>query len=102
METYTVLALNTSHLTRDDASLFHSITHRYPHALEHPFYGMIMTRDEGYFIKLYSERYLNEDIPEFSSALQKIILYAHDKGHRMIEFDQDAEEYPDLFKTFDW
>ena len=54
METYTVLALNTSHLTRDDASLFHSITHRYPHALEHPFYGMIMTRDEGYFIKLYS------------------------------------------------
>jgi len=63
---------------------------------------MIMARDEGYFIKLYSERYLNENITEFSPALQKIILYAHDEGHRMIEFDRDAEEYPDLFKTFDW
>lgn len=102
METYTALAMSTGHLTRDDNSLLHAITHRHPHALKHHFHGMIMNRDEGYFIKLYDERYLNEDIPEISPALQKIILYAHDQGHRLLEFDCDAPEYPELFDIFNW
>ena len=103
METYTVLAMSTGHLTKEDNSLLHSITHRHHHALENPFYGMVMTREKGYFIKLYDERYLNEEgATEFSPALQKIILHAHDEGHRMVEFDCDAAEYPALFETFNW
>ena len=102
METYTCLALSTGHLTKEDNGLLHSITHRHPHALDHLFYGMVMERDESYFIKLYEERYLNEDIPEFSPALNKIIEHAQSEGHRMIEFDRDAEQYPELFEIFDW
>ena len=101
METYSVLALSTGHLTKEDNALLHGITHHHPHALDHQFYGMVMSREEGYFIKLYEEDYLNE-AAEFSPTLHKIIKYAHTEGHRMIEFDRDAEEYPEFFETFNW
>ena len=111
METYTVLAISTGHITKEDNDAFHSITHRHPHVHGHPFDNMLMARDTGYLMKLYDEAHLNdlvtypEPMPEggrFSSALHKIIMYAHSEGHRMIEFDCDGPEYPELFETFDW
>ena len=111
METYTVLAISTAHITKKDNDVFISITHRHPHVHGHPFANMIMARDAGYFMKLYDEAYLNDlatyqqVMPEggrFSLALHKIIMYAHGEGHRMIEFDCDAPEYPELFETFNW
>ena len=52
METYTTLVLSTAHLTKNDNAVLHSITHRHPHALEHPFANMVMNRDAGNFMKL--------------------------------------------------
>ncbi len=111
METYTVLAISTSHMTKKDNDVLHSITHRHPHGLDHPFANMVMNRDTGYFMKLYDEADLNDltlhpkvidEGMRFSPALQKVIMYAHSEGHRMIEFDCDAPEYPELFETFNW
>ena len=111
MEVYSVLVLSTAHITKEDADVLHSITHRHPYILNHPFANMIMERDTGYFMKLYEEEYLNDlaaypkvmaENMRFSTALQKIITYAYSEGHRMIEFDRDAEKYPEFFETFDW
>jgi len=102
METYTVLALSTGHITKEDNNLLHSITHRHPYTLDHPLRNMIMERDEGYFIKLYDHDPGLNQYPGISEALQKIMDFAYRQGHRLIELNCDAPDYPELFETFDW
>lgn len=100
LETYKVMVVYTGHITKDDNDLLHSLTHRHPHALEHPLRNMIMDRDTGYFIKLYDELELNL-CPEHSSSFNKLIKWAFNNGFRMIEIDCDGPAY-DMFETFDW
>ena len=111
MEEYKVLAISTSHLSKEDTSVFHSLSHHHLDAYDHPFRHMVMARDTGWFIKLYDEADYNDLVTypqaigegmRFSPALHKIIMFAHSNGYRMIEFDRDAEEYPNLFETYDW
>lgn len=59
-----------------------------------PMHGMVMKRDYGWFMKLYSEwdGILEDSVSCFSVELQEIIRACHDAGFRMIEFDRDADE----------
>lgn len=51
---------------------------------------MVFKRDTGFFVKLYEEFEYNLD-PGASETIKEIVLWAHQAGYRMIEFDQDAQ-----------
>jgi len=94
MEEYKVLAISTCHITiKDSATLNKKSKGLGKH--------MILSRDTGWFIKLYEELEYNLK-SEFSPSLIKIITFAHGNGYKMIELDADATEYPKLFEVFDW
>lgn len=89
-DTYQVVALNTSHLPESEiGSVCQSNS------------GMALIRSEGVFIKLYEE--LEETIELWSAypVLTEILKWAHQKGFRMVEFDQAAPEL-DQFTVFEW
>ena len=91
IEEYKVLVLSTEHLTQDDFDILDGMI----------FTNMVMSRDTGYFVKLYSEQCYNTDAYEaLSPSFAKIVQYASDNKFGMIEFDSDAPAQPGLFKTF--
>ena len=110
METYTVLAISTAHILKDDADHLHSISHSHPHALSHPLANMVMARDTGYIVKLYEERHIIDEMMEqekdldveFSPQFHNILQKAHAEGHRMIEFDSDGPIYTEYFNVYNW
>jgi hypothetical protein len=97
VETYRTMVLSTGHLSRDDASRLKS-------AADDPGETMVMAREYGYFVKLYScdgvvdsKDLLYCDNDSFGS----IVRYAVKHGYQLIEFDRDANTYH-FFPTYDW
>lgn len=96
-ESYRVLVLSSSHITAADVSV---LTREAFNADN----GMVMGRDTGFFIKLFSDPSdttmdINKD---YSLALKSIVLWAKEKGYGMIELDADGPVMSDIFPTFDW
>ena len=87
LESYTCCALSTGHLSPSCLLELDQISS-----------NMVMSRDTGYFLKLYDD--LDMNICFTSKVLNKAVAQLHAKGYRLIEFDRDAEEVSDL-PTFD-
>jgi hypothetical protein len=96
VETYKVAALCTAHLTEKDSELLKI-------AGDDPDENMVMSREYGFFIKLYSdEAAVNDNYRHgHSEAINNIIAWALAHGVELIEFDRDAG-CVDGFPTFDW
>lgn len=92
METYSVLAASTGHIELADNGALRVAASQT---------GMVMARHTGYFIKLYQNDKAANIRPGYSSSLQKLIEFAHDKGFGMIELDCDAETL-EGFDLHDW
>ena len=96
MEQYKCLALSTAHLTKKDAALLSDLSSIDP---------MVMSRDTGFFIKLYDDQGGGDDLNYkggYSPDLRRVISYAISHGHRLIEFDNDVEIHGDVFAVHDW
>lgn len=96
VETYKVVALCTAHLTWKDNELLTI-------AAEDPDEAMVMSREYGFFIKLYTDKESVKDNYRHghSEAIKNIIAWALTHGIEMIEFDRDAG-CVDGFPTFEW
>lgn len=92
-ESYKVIALSTAHISCDDSENLMDMA-------DSSDYGMIMSRDSGFFIKLYSESESNH-YKELSDAANLILSWAFNQGARMVEFDCDAGEVEGL-PVFAW
>lgn len=92
IEVYSTMAISTGHMTFDDS--------RYLDRSEN---SMVMKRDTGFFIKLYTGEYdLDKNFSDhYSNALKKVIKYAVEGGFELIEFDE-AGPVIELFTVFDW
>ena len=62
---------------------------------------MVLERDTGFFVKLYSDEPDMNINPKYSDSLVQIINWAQQTGHRMIEFDGDADAHSE-FMTHSW
>lgn len=85
-ETYAVMAVSTAHLSVDDHQRLSE---------QGRLGNMVMTRDTGYFVKLYFMGDLGESVARnastsYSGTLNALIGYALRNGYQMIEFDDDA------------
>lgn len=95
IDCYTALVLSTGHLSDDDKTTLNYLQHTT---------NMIMTRDTGWFVKLYEfddsqldiQRQLALNYPQSSLSLQKILSCAYLSGYRLIEFDADGTELAQL------
>lgn len=102
LDTYACLALSAGHLSKQDVDYLDALAGKKEDQ-------MVMRRDTGYFIKLYDElsynlcppRGDNRDRSGMSQGLADIIIFAHDMGFRLIEFDADASVV-DCFPEHDW
>ena len=92
METYTVIALSTSHIKDEDRYWLSYLADKKE---------MIFERDTGYFIKFYEELELNDYIWEIRPHLRTLITWCHNKGFRMLELDRDAPTQKTL-TNFKW
>ena len=91
-ESFKVLVLSTAHYEiEDDAELEDLCSDS----------DMMMSRQHGYYIKLYNDAELN-DKTCLSNSCRAIIKWALENGYRAVEFDCDADTYPDLFPVFEW
>lgn len=90
-DTYSVVALCTSHLSELDKDAIHD--------LRKGGNQMILKRDTGFFVKLYDEIGYNL-YDGFSDGFKNIVKWAHEAGFRMIEFDGAAEELS-IFPVYD-
>jgi len=52
--------------------------------------GMIMERDTGWFVKLYDDINILQQM-NLSTDLLQLLFTIHDAGFRMVEFDADAQ-----------
>lgn len=94
-ETYPVLALSTGHMTFKDS--------QYLDVLANTGSNMVMTRESGYFIKLYAgedELEMNLNV-HYSPFLTRVITFAYESGFELIEFDTDAPVIEE-FTVHDW
>ena len=82
-ETYNVLALSTAHLSPEDLDILQK-------EAEDPDEWMVMSREPGFFIKLYCDDTEKNLRDGYSDTIIEIIKYACTKGFQMIEFDRDA------------
>lgn len=92
-ESYSVVAISTSHLTESDTVL-----------LSQSFINgeqMTLQRHTGFFIKLYSHDLSSNLKDTYSCSLKDIIKWAFKSGYRMIEFDRDADCHPG-FEVHEW
>lgn len=89
--TYKVICFSNSHLPASDIEELKDRGEAFE-------YGMIMARDTGVVVKLYSEIESDEELIEkgLSDYYNNIVIAAYKAGYGMIEFDVDACEY----KTF--
>lgn len=85
-DTYRVVAVSTGHLTSSDMRYLESVSVREPNRD-----NMIMSRDSGWFIKLYDEDDMYNHREGLSIAANEILRLAYMAGYRMVEFDSDAE-----------
>ena len=88
---YKTLGVSTSHLTIDDLKALEEIA-------DDLNCNMILSRDTGWFVKLYDEPFDNFH-KGMSESFNKILIGALSAGYRMVEFDCDATEYK-TFKVF--
>tara|TARA_R110002167_G_scaffold204404_1_gene408434 strand:+ start:3741 stop:4055 length:315 start_codon:yes stop_codon:yes gene_type:complete len=91
IETYKAVALSTGHLTEADRDYLAVLSTQS---------SMVMSRDEGFFVKLYEEMEPST-IAHFGETLGAVIEWAYSLGVRLVEFDRDANT-SDLFPTFEW
>jgi hypothetical protein len=93
LETYSVVCLSTGHLTAPDVVELKRLACN-------P--GMVLERDYGFFLKLFSADYKDENLSDlYSPELNSIIKWACQRGFQMVEFDQAAGEVAH-FPTHDW
>lgn len=88
-EEYKCICISTGHLTDTDRAALTALT-------DDPDCNMVMKRDYGWFIKLYSEQNISEDYGHMSESFQLIIRQAINHGYCLIEFDCDASTYSSL------
>ena len=96
---YKVIGICTSHIQQEDCDRLRVLG-------EDPSVGMILSRDSGAFVKLYTDepddvRILEEDYPGFSPAFYNVLGQAKQAGYEMVEFDEAATEYESL-PVFNW
>lgn len=98
VEAYKCLALSTGHLTE-------GIRDHLKKLGDMPEINMVMSRDSGFFVKLYShDGEINPaDFNYFigSRSWKAIIELAVEHNCQLIEFDRDVPETSSL-KTFEW
>lgn len=92
METYSVLAVSTGHITLADNGALKVAGYQT---------NMVMTRSTGFFIKLHQDNREENIRDDYSPSLNKLIEFAFDKGFGMIELDCDAEVL-EGFDLYDW
>lgn len=92
METYSVLATSTGHITLADNGALKSAGFKT---------NMVMTRNTGYFIKLDQDNKAANIRDDYSYSLKKLIEFAFEQGFGMIELDCDAEVL-EGFDLYDW
>ena len=86
-ESYKTVCISTGDITERDIGM-----------LEESDSNMVMSRDTGFFLKLYEERESNmEEFGGVSLRLLSIIQAAHGAGYRMIEIDADAQTISGAF-----
>jgi len=93
LETYQTACVSTGHLSQQDRDAFlDALTAEEP---------MLMSRDTGYFLKLYEEIDYNFEgsLADITPALKSLITHLHAQGIRMVEFDCDGPTLPG-FETF--
>jgi len=96
-ETYEVLVLSTAHLTEADNIGLGKMA-------KDPSENMVMERETGYFIKLYTadnDGFSHNKYPVLSNHFTRILHYADSIECLGIEFDCDAGTLGFL-KTFNW
>ena len=93
-ESYTCLCISTAHIQEDDALRLNIA------AISDPPNPMILSRDTGFFVKLY-EKHSSEVIDSLSLPARKVFALAYAHGYRMVELDCDAKIYEGL-ETFEW
>ncbi|MBT41070.1 MAG: hypothetical protein CMF12_00965 [Idiomarina sp.] len=92
LETYSVVALSTSHICKGAL--------RYLTRLANDSEcNMVMARDTGFFIKLYTDGdNVKTDMPD---SLKEVVVFCESRGFLMIELDGDAMQIDDL-PTYEW
>ncbi len=88
-EKYQTVVFSTAHITEDDSLVLERLSQDNE---------MILSRDTGFFIKLFTE---DNDVSNYSEALQNLITIAVDNDFTMIELDSDGKIYDELPK-FGW
>lgn len=96
---YKTICISTGHIRSSDAEKLREDG-------DNPSQNMIMTRDTGFFVKLYSDdhdevRVLEQDYPGYSEAFYNVMKHVKEAGFTLVEFDCDATVYNSL-PTFDW
>lgn len=97
VEEYMTVAMSTAHLTKEDLEALVQAAREDDQ--------MVLTRESGYFIKLY-DACDDEGVDRnyrhgHSDTIKDIIRWALESGYRMIEFDGDATVMAQ-FPTFEW
>lgn len=90
---YKAISISTSHLTMADMLRLTSLAYSDSNG------AMILSRDTGFFQKLYNESEYNIN-KSMSPEYNFIVETAHQAGFRMIEFDSSATEF-DCFPEFE-
>lgn len=91
-ELYQCIALSTAHIKPSTCDYLEDSS------IDHPF--SVMTREEGYFIKLHElvKENLDENTPD---ELAHLVKFALDLDCRLIELDRDAKVYDEL-NIYEW
>lgn len=93
--TYTCMVLSTAHITEDDDRYLRLCA-------QDPTNSRVMGREEGYFIKLYSDPAgLRKAFAGLSDEGLSVLEYCLSSGCRLIEIDRDVDP-SDQFPVFDW
>jgi len=93
-ESYRAVAISTSHLTEKDRDALEETAQDQEET-------MVMSREYGFFIKLYPDDSVLNYRYGHSDTIKDIIKWAVHSEYQMIEFDRDAgalEQFPE----FEW
>ena len=95
IESYKCAAISTAHISKSDRDHLEELAGRD---------SMVMSREFGFFIKLYeNDDGENDNYRDcMSTEFNMMVSYLYSQGYRMIELDCDAPTYPQLFTTFSW
>ena len=94
IESYTVVAMSTGHLTIEDRDALQEAAN----CVEE---NMVMARPTGFFIKLYDLADTEDLRHGHSESIKRIIQWAMGLGFQMIEFDEAASELS-CFPIYEW